>query len=193
MKTCKRLMVFGSVLSVLMMLSLQALAAQAKVSAGRPAIGAPAVHLIGPGQSVPQLQPRSGSGVPGAQVGQRQGPVGRNGPAGQKSVFRHVHPRLEPHHFDRAAWARGRAYPRECRWGRCGYWWSLDGYWYFYDRPFNGAPEAVSEVAYDDGGNVMPMEAESSPSLPISLGILPPISPGIVVLPSCFGPVCLRP
>jgi hypothetical protein len=193
MKTCKRLIVFGSVLSVLTMLSLQALAAQQKAATGRPAIGVPTVHAMGPGQSAPQQLPRLGTGAPGAQAGQRLGPVGRNGSVGLKSAFHHDHPRFDPHHFDRAKWARGRAYSHECHWGRCGYWWSLDGYWYFYDHPFYGAPDAVSEVAFDDGGNAIPVEAESSPSLPISIGIIAPTPLGMAVLPSCFGPVCLRP
>jgi len=83
----------------------------------------------------------------------------RRPPGEPRAVMRHEHHRFDPHHFDHRVWALGRAYPYGCRWGRCGYWWWADGYWYFYDHPVNGAPELVSEVAYDEQGNLMPVEA----------------------------------
>ena len=48
-----------------------------------------------------------------------------------------------------------------------------DGYWYFYDHPLNGPPEAVSEVAYDEQGNLVPMEA-AMPGPLGPAGMLPP-------------------
>jgi hypothetical protein len=86
-----------------------------------------------------------------------------------------MHHRFDPHHFDRHLWGLGRAYPYGCRWGRCGYWWFADGYWYFYDHALNGPPEAVSDYAYDDQGNVVPMEgAEPVAAVPPP----PPPPPG---------------
>ena len=82
----------------------------------------------------------------------------RRPPAERRAaVVRHDHRRFDPHHFDHRLWALGRAYPHGCRWGRCGYWWWADGYWYFYDHPLNGPPEVVSDVAYDEQGNVVPV------------------------------------
>ena len=88
-----------------------------------------------------------------------------------RAAMHHAHRRFDPHHFDHRLWALGRAYPHGCRWGRCGYWWWADGYWYFYDHPLNGPPEAVSEVAYDEQGNLVPMEA-AMPGPPGPAGML---------------------
>jgi hypothetical protein len=88
----------------------------------------------------------------------------------------YAHRRFDPHHFDHRAWALGRAYPHGCRWGRCGYWWWADGYWYFYDQPLNGPPPMVSEIAYDDQGNLVPMDAAMGP--PPGPGAMPPPPPG---------------
>ena len=74
-----------------------------------------------------------------------------------RGAMHHAHRRFDPLHFDRRLWALGRAYPHGCRWGRCGYWWWADGYWYFYDQPLNGPPTAVSEIAYDEQGNLVPV------------------------------------
>jgi len=82
-------------------------------------------------------------------------------PRGAARVY--GHPRFNPHHFDRHLWALGRAYPHGCRWGRCGYWWWADGYWYFYDQPLNGPPAVVSEIAYDEQGNLVPLDAAMGP------------------------------
>jgi hypothetical protein len=193
MKTCKRLMVLSSLLSVLTMLSLSAMAEDPKKPTVKPAPAAPAGHQIGPGRPAPQLS-HSGPATSGGQADPRQGPIGHSG-SGIAS-----HRRVDSHHFDRAAWGRGRAYPHECRWGRCGYWWWLDGYWYFYDQAFAGPPEAVSEIAYDDQGNLAPVETVEAPppppppppdygppAYPVPVG-----PPAIVVTrpPVCVGPVC---
>jgi hypothetical protein len=79
------------------------------------------------------------------------------------AAMHHDHRRFDPRHFDHRLWALGRAYPHGCRWGRCGYWWWADGYWYFYDHPLSGPPDVVSEIAYDDQGNVVPMDAGGVP------------------------------
>jgi hypothetical protein len=74
---------------------------------------------------------------------------------------------------DRAAWHGGRAY-HQCRFGRCGYWWWAGGYWYFYSYSVYGAPDQVSEVAYDDQGNSVQTEAEQPAGTTYGPGIAPP-------------------
>jgi hypothetical protein len=95
-----------------------------------------------------------------------------------RMAMHHDHGRFDPHHFDRHLWGLGRAYPYGCRWGRCGYWWWADGYWYFYDHPLSGPPEAVSEFAYDDQGNLVPLEgAEPVAAAPPPAEPMPPPPP----------------
>ena len=95
------------------------------------------------------------------------------------AVMRHEHRRFDPRHFDHHLWALGRAYPYGCRWGRCGYWWWADGYWYFYDHALYGPPEVVSEVAYDEQGNLVPIEAAVpvAPAPPVAAAVPPPPPP----------------
>jgi hypothetical protein len=52
---------------------------------------------------------------------------------------------------ERAAWYGGR-WRHEQRFGRYGYWWEVGGVWYYYDRPYDGPPDYVSEVEYPDDG-----------------------------------------
>jgi len=92
----------------------------------------------------------------------------------RRAAMRYEHHRFDPRHFDRRAWALGRAYPYGCRWGRCGYWWWADGYWYFYDHPFSGPPPLISEFAYDDQGVLIPVEAAVPPPGP---AVMPPPGP----------------
>ena len=68
----------------------------------------------------------------------------------------------------------GARIPDGCRWGRCGYWWWADGYWYFYVPPLYGPPEVVSEVAYDEQGNLVPLET-AVPVAPVPAGVPPPV------------------
>jgi hypothetical protein len=93
-----------------------------------------------------------------------------------RAAMHYAHRRFDPHHFDHRLWALGRAYPHGCRWGRCGYWWWAGGYWYFYDQPLNGPPAAVSEIAYDEQGNLVPVEAAMPvpPGPPGPEGMPPP-------------------
>jgi hypothetical protein len=113
-----------------------------------------------------------------AQAEEPRRPVGDPRLAG----MRHDHHRFDPRHFDHRLWALGRAYPYGCRWGRCGYWWWADGYWYFYDHPLYGPPDLVSEVAYDDQGALVPLEAAEPmvappPGPPMPPGAMPPPPP----------------
>jgi hypothetical protein len=52
---------------------------------------------------------------------------------------------------EREIWFGGR-WHHEMRFGRLGCWWEVNGAWYFYGRPFEGAPAFVSEVEVMDDG-----------------------------------------
>src|SRR4249920_440805 len=95
-----------------------------------------------------------------------------------RAAMHYAHRRFDPHHFDHRLWALGRAYPHACRWGRCGYWWWANGYWYFYDQPLNGPPPVVSEIAYDEQGNLVPV-----PPGPPGPGAMPPAPPSAAMGP----------
>jgi hypothetical protein len=105
--------------------------------------------------------------------------------APRAAAMRHDHRRFDPHHFDHRLWALGRAYPHGCRWGRCGYWWWADGYWYFYGQPLNGPPAVVSDIAYDEQGNLVPVEAAMPvpPGGPPGPAGMPPPPPGAMGRP----------
>ncbi|MCD7097819.1 hypothetical protein [Stenotrophomonas sp. MMGLT7] len=80
----------------------------------------------------------------------RDGGPGRAGPAagpgpGQHHRFPGDYRRFGPD--DRALWARG-GWRHEYRDGRWGWWWLVDGMWYWYDRPVYPYPTAVSVVTY---------------------------------------------
>jgi hypothetical protein len=108
-----------------------------------------------------------------------------------RAAMHHAHRRFDARHFDHRLWALGRAYPHGCRWGRCGYWWWADGYWYFYDHPLNGPPELVSEIAYDEQGNLVPVEA----GMPVPPGrpSMPPPPPGAMGPPPPPPPAAMGP
>jgi hypothetical protein len=102
----------------------------------------------------------------------------RHPPGDPHGPIRHDHARFDPRHFDHRLWALGRAYPCGCRWERCGYWWWADGYWYSYDHALAGPPEMVSEVAYDEQGNLVPVEgAGPVAAAPPPEAALPPPPP----------------
>jgi hypothetical protein len=108
-----------------------------------------------------------------------------------RAAMHYAHRRFDPRHFDHRLWALGRAYPHACRWGRCGYWWWANGYWYFYDQPLNGPPAVVSEIAYDEQGNLAPVGA----AVPVPLGppgpaAMPPAPPSAMgpPPPAAMGP-----
>jgi hypothetical protein len=103
-----------------------------------------------------------------------------------RAAMHYAHHRFDPRHFDHRLWALGRAYPHACRWGRCGYWWWANGYWYFYDQPLNGPPPVVSEIAYDEQGNLVPV-----PPGPPGPGAMPPAPPSAAMgppPPAAMGP-----
>ena len=52
-------------------------------------------------------------------------------------------------HEERLAWQRGR-WHHERRFGRDGYWWEVNGSWYWYASPMSGPPAYVSEAEFFD-------------------------------------------
>jgi hypothetical protein len=90
---------------------------------------------------------------------------------------------------ERQLWAAGR-WHHEMRFGRLGYWYEVNGSWYFYDRPFDGPPAFVSEVEFVDPDlDDEPAEVVVSPAPVV---VAPP--PAVVVVPPavCIGPFCVR-
>jgi hypothetical protein len=84
----------------------------------------------------------------------------------------------------------------EQRFGRYGYWWEVNGAWYYYDQPMDGPPDYVSEVEYGDDG--------LDPNAPAMVEDPDPDEPPVVYAPQpmyvpppppvvCIGPLCIRP
>jgi len=98
---------------------------------------------------------------------------------------------------ERAAWHGGR-WHREHHFGRYGYWWVVNGAWYYYDQPFDGPPDYVSEVEYSDDGP----DPYSDPYAPAMVDEPVPVGPPVVYGPPvyvpppppvvCVGPLCIR-
>jgi hypothetical protein len=85
---------------------------------------------------------------------------------------------------EREVWRVGR-WHHEMRFGRMGYWYEVNGAWYFYDRPFDGPPTYVSDVEFMDPELVID---------PAPVVVAPPV---VVVRPPpppivCVGPLCVR-
>ncbi len=161
MSKSKRFIVVAPLVSVFAVLSLSAMAQEPPKK---------------PPQKTPTVQQR-GPAKPGQPQVNRspQGPAGTAAMAHRGPHFDH-----DPGHWsdrDRRAWSGGHWSPHECRFGRCGYWWWADGYWYFYDHPMDGPPVAVSDVEYADApvaqAPVPPPGAEYVPPPPP-----PPPPPG---------------
>jgi hypothetical protein len=90
---------------------------------------------------------------------------------------------------ERQIWGGGR-WHHEMRFGRMGYWYEVNGSWYFYDRPFDGPPAFVSEVEFADPDLDTPEEVFVAPA-PVMVAPAPVVivSPPPVV---CVGPLCIR-
>jgi hypothetical protein len=86
---------------------------------------------------------------------------------------------------ERRAWAGGHWRPYECRFGRCGYWWRADRYWYFYDHPMDGPPDVVSDIEYADPSTA------GAPPPPDAVPVPVPAPVVIQRPPLCVGPLCL--
>ncbi|MGO8865555.1 MAG: hypothetical protein ACLQME_03545 [Alphaproteobacteria bacterium] len=77
-------------------------------------------------------------------------PAAPQGHPGPRIPF-HAGPR-DVRHFDPnrlAAW-RGGLWRQEWHNGRYGWWWSVDGAWYFYPQPIYPYPMAVSDVYVEE-------------------------------------------
>jgi hypothetical protein len=101
---------------------------------------------------------------------------------------------------ERAAWHGGR-WHHEQRFGRYGYWWEVNGAWYYYDQPFDGPPDYVSEDEYSDDGPdpyadpYAPAMVDEPPAGPPVYGpsvygppVYVPPPPPVV----CVGPLCIQ-
>jgi hypothetical protein len=89
---------------------------------------------------------------------------------------------------EREIWNRGR-WHHEMRFGRLGYWYEVNGAWYFYDQPFDGPPTYVSDVEFMDPA--LDAEVVVTPAAPVVVAPAP-----VVVVPPppvvCIGPLCVR-
>jgi len=125
-----------------------------------------------PEQKGPTVQ-QHGPTKPGPQVNRSPQRPGMPGAIARGTHFDH-----DPAHWserDRRAWSGGHWRPYECRFGRCGYWWSADGYWYWYDHPAEGPPVVVSDVEYPDAP---PAEVQAPPPGAAYVPPPPPPPPG---------------
>jgi hypothetical protein len=90
---------------------------------------------------------------------------------------------------EHAIWVGGH-WHHDMRFGRLGYWYEVNGAWYFYDQPFVGPPTYVSEVEFFD-----PDVAVVAPA-PVVVAPAPVVvapAPVVVVPPAvCVGPLCVR-
>jgi hypothetical protein len=153
-----------------------------------------------PGQGLPNhppgraLPPRQGAAQfhrPGPGPGHVVHAIGERG----YSFRGDFHGRREVRSFserERAVWLGGH-WRHEMHGGRMGYWWEVNGAWYFYDRPFDGPPEYVSEVEILDDPGVPPGAPVVVQPAPVVV-VAPPV---VVVRPPpppvvCLGPLCVR-
>jgi hypothetical protein len=149
-------------------------------------------------QSQHQQPPKAGTQGPPAGVA-RPGSVQR-GPQGPRNVAlppargpvpqaqRFAHGPVPSHSFGghvyhgRLAWDRGH-WRHEWHNGRLGWWWDVDGAWYFYPQPMDGPPayisdvEAMDERPVSDGGASEGVEAAYPPPAPVEGGYPPPSPP----------------
>jgi hypothetical protein len=164
--------------------------------------GPPGQHLPGPaGRPGPMPQafhpPGAGprGGPPGPHVIHALGERGYSfrAPGGVRRNIATFSPR------EREFWFGGR-WHHEMRFGRLGYWWEVNGAWYFYDRPFEGPPAFVSEMEFTDDG-LGPGAPAGVIGAPVPAVVGPPVvvapPPVVVVRPPpppvvCVGPLCVR-
>jgi hypothetical protein len=84
------------------------------------------------------------------------GPMVRGPMAQGHPDFRGFHG--DPRHWDAAHFAlwRGGGWHHDCHFGRCGWWWFVDGGWYWYAAPVYPYPLVVSTVVAFDPAAVPP-------------------------------------
>jgi hypothetical protein len=93
---------------------------------------------------------------------------------------------------ERGVWLGGH-WRHEMHGGRLGYWWEVNGAWYFYETPMVGPPAYVSEVELiDDAGPAVVVEQPAVVVVPPPVVVVAPrpvyVPPPIV----CVGPLCVR-
>jgi len=210
MSKVSRLTVAVSVAAMLAGLPLSAMAQQPpnpnQPPPKKPAAQGQPNHPQGPPGPAPHAGP-----APGAQIPAPGQPAQVHGP-GQGGQIHAVHPIGERGYSfrgadhgrrvvgtfnerERAVWFGGH-WRHERRFGRLGYWWEVNGVWYFYDQPLAGPPDYVSEVEFMDDG--------LDPGAPVMIGepapvvVAPPVvyAPRPVYVPPppvvCIGPLCVR-
>lgn len=93
--------------------------------------------------------------------------AGRGGPGPGPADHRRFYG--DYRHFgpdDRALWARG-GWRHEYHDGRWGWWWFVDGLWYWYDQPVYPYPTTVSVVTYAPPAPAMTY-APPEPATPVA-------------------------
>jgi hypothetical protein len=163
--------------------------------------GPPGAHPGGPAAAA-QFRGPAGPGGPGqfrgpahvAHIGER-GYSFRGGFAGRRE-FVSFNPR------ERAIWGGGR-WHHERRFGRLGYWWEVNGMWYYYDQPMEGPPAYVSEVEFGDDA----VDPDAPPVAVVAPAVVVAPPPAVVIAPApvvvvprpyvpppvvCVGPLCVR-
>ncbi len=158
-------------------------------------------HLNGPGGPPPRGVPPHGPG-PAAQFHPPGPPGVHPGPGGPHPV-RVIGERGYSFHTgfagrreivsfsprEREIWGGGRWHHEE-RFGRYGYWYEVNGAWYFYDQPYAGPPPYVADVEFFDEGLEVAAPVVVAPA-PVVVAA-PPV---VVVRPPpivCVGPLCVR-
>jgi hypothetical protein len=96
---------------------------------------------------------------------------------------------------EREIWLGGH-WHHDMRFGRLGYWYEVNGSWYFYDRPFDGPPAFVSEVEFMDPDLGAPAVAVvPAPVVVAPAPVVVAPAPVVIVRPPpvvCVGPLCVR-
>lgn len=160
--------------------------------------GAPGAH----GPAGPGGAPGAHGGPPGGPGGLRgAGPGPHGGPGAHHALGERGYSFRGPGgHRDiatfnpreRAIWGGGH-WHHERRFGRLGYWYEVNGAWYFYDQPFDGPPAYVSDVEFMDEDVAGPAVVEEP-----AVVVVPPavvVAPRPVYVPPpvvCVGPLCVR-
>jgi hypothetical protein len=146
-----------------------------------------AFHPPGPPQAFHPPGPGPHGGPPGPHFVHGLGERGYSfrGPGGVRREIAAFGPR------EREIWGGGR-WHHEMRFGRLGYWWEVNGAWYFYDRSFEGPPAFVSDVEFLDDGLDPGAPAVVVGAPAPAIVVAPP--PVVVVPPPvvCVGPFCVR-
>ena len=118
--------------------------------------------------------PKKSAAPPPKAAPAKPAPVAHPGEAHPGGPHPGEHPHYEYHEFhdrdfhhfgpEEAARWRGGFYRQEWHDGRFGWWWMVDGMWYFYDRPVYPHPLIVSEVVFREPVVVEPAPVMAAPA-----------------------------